>query len=105
METSLQNVSYLAIEDLDIWGLFMDFITHFIPVTITVKSWGLPISRTQLQICGGVFCPEEPSMFSSSIYPWQTMVGYRIQKDARSACVELEGTMGGKVLNCRNMSL
>lgn len=75
VETSFQNVSYQAIEDLDIWGLFMDFITHFIPFTITVESWGLPISRTHFQICGGVFCPEEPSMASSSIYAWQTVAG------------------------------
>lgn len=96
MEKSLLNVSYLPIKDLDIWGLFMDFITHFIPFTTTVNRWGLPISITLFQICRGVLCFEELNMLVHHIYPWQTIPGYRIQNNARNASVGLEGRMGGK---------
>lgn len=96
VEKSLQNVSYLALKDLDSQGLFMDFIIHLIPFTIIVKSRGLPTFLTQFQVCRGVLCPEELNIFSLLYLSMQTIPCYRIQKDARNTCVGLEGWKGEK---------
>ena len=77
VEKSLQNVSYLTPKDLDIQGLFMDFIIHFISFTIIVKSWGLPTFLTQFQVCRGVLCPEELNIFSLLYLSMQTIPCHR----------------------------
>lgn len=52
----------------------------------------------------GSYALRNQSYLVHHIYlPW-TLSGYRIRKDARNACVGLEGKRGEKILNSRNIS-